>query len=151
MNVAVWCATTGCGVSKEDHLQHKDPIIRRLYRFHAYYQIRRILHDLECPTPNKDEWNPLNNHINMGAYTNLCREFGIQDTHDWRQKLDLSFGMGTMLYSPQSNMPRNPHDSKYKGKWGSGNWMPNERRVQFAKEKHDIKRMVVRFFHGMVT
>ena len=70
LNFAVWCATTGCGVSKEDHLQHKDPMIRSLYRFHAYYQIRRILHDLECPTPNNDEWNPLNNNINMGAYTN---------------------------------------------------------------------------------
>ena len=28
LNLAVWCATTGCGVSKEGHLQHKDPMIK---------------------------------------------------------------------------------------------------------------------------
>ena len=36
LNFAVWCATTGCGVSKE-HLRHKDPMTRSVFRFHAYY------------------------------------------------------------------------------------------------------------------
>lgn len=58
--------------------------------------------------------------------------------------------MGTMLYHA-SNMPRNPSLPKHKGKWETGDWMPNEIRVQFFKEKHDISRKkVVRFFswHG---
>ena len=27
LNFAIWCATSGCGVSKLDHLKHKDPMI----------------------------------------------------------------------------------------------------------------------------
>ena len=28
LNFAIWFATSGCGVSKLDHLKHKDPMIR---------------------------------------------------------------------------------------------------------------------------
>ena len=37
LNFAIWCATTGCGVSKLDHLRNKDPMIRSVFRFHTYY------------------------------------------------------------------------------------------------------------------
>jgi hypothetical protein len=42
-NMAVWFATAGCGISVEDYLNHKIPLIRSVYRFHAYYQIRKVL------------------------------------------------------------------------------------------------------------
>ena len=51
LNFAVWCATTGCGVSEQDHLQALDPMVRSLYGFHVYYQIRRILTELRVPLP----------------------------------------------------------------------------------------------------
>jgi hypothetical protein len=68
LNFAVWCATAGCGVSKIDHLGHKDPMIRSVFRFHVYYQIRRILNEMQCPLPTEDSWNALNNGINMSAF-----------------------------------------------------------------------------------
>ena len=43
LNFAVWCATTGCGVSVEDDLIPDDGLLQSVYRFHVYYQIRRIL------------------------------------------------------------------------------------------------------------
>ena len=49
LNFAI-CATSGCGVSKLDHLEHKDPMIRSVFRFHTYYQIRRILNKMQCPS-----------------------------------------------------------------------------------------------------
>ena len=64
LNFAVWCATTGSGISKEDHLQSKDPIIRSVFRFHAYYQIRRILNEMQCSLPNDPSFDPINNRIN---------------------------------------------------------------------------------------
>ena len=154
LNFAVWCATTGCGVSKEDHLRHKDPMIRSVYRFHVYYQIRRILKEMECPLPDDLSWNAYNNGININAYHRICSEFdigeGVSLAPHWRQKLDLSFGMGTMLYHVGQNIPQNPSDPKHHGKWGKGDWMPNEMRLQFTQEKHFIKHLVVRFFswHG---
>ena len=73
LNFAICCATPGCGVSKLDHLKHKDPMIRSVFRCHTYYQIRRILNEMKCPLPTDVSWNALNNGIDMNAFeTNLC-------------------------------------------------------------------------------
>ena len=42
INFAVHCATSGLGVSTE-HLNAEQAMVRSLYRFHAYYHIRRTL------------------------------------------------------------------------------------------------------------
>ena len=98
LNFAVWCSTTGCGISKRDHLKHKDPLIRSVFRFHAYFQIRRILNELDCPLPNDTSFNALNNPINKNAYEKICSEFGISPQSDFRQRLDHSNGMGAVRY-----------------------------------------------------
>ena len=98
LNFAVWCATTGCVVSKE-HLRHKDPMTRSVFRFHAYYQIRRILSEMSCPLPTEDSWNPLNNGINMNAYERICNEFGVSPRSNWLQRYDLSNGMGSYFFN----------------------------------------------------
>ena len=98
LNFAIWCATSGCGVSKLDHLKHKDPMIRSVVQFHAYYQIRRILSEMKCPLPTHRSWNPLNNDIDMNAFEQICNEFEIQNSADFRQKLDPSKGMGAIRY-----------------------------------------------------
>ena len=98
LNFAVWCATTGCGVSKE-HLRHKDLMTRSVFRFHAYYQIRRILSEMSCPLPTEDSWNPLNNGINMNAYERICNEFGVSTRSNWHQRYDLSNGMGSYFFN----------------------------------------------------
>ena len=41
INFVMWCSTTGCGVSYE-HLTHSNPMISNLFKFHVYYQIRRL-------------------------------------------------------------------------------------------------------------
>ena len=97
LNFAIWCAISGCGVSKLDHLKHKDPMIRSVFRFHTYYQIRRILNEMKCPLPTHRSWNPLNNGIDMNAFEQLCAEFKISSA-DFRQKLDPSKGMGATKY-----------------------------------------------------
>ena len=97
LNFAIWCATTGCGVSKLDHLSNKDPMIRSVFRFHTYYQIRRILSEMECPLPTDQSWNPLNNGIDINAFEQLCAEFKISSA-DFRQKLDPPKGMGATKY-----------------------------------------------------
>ena len=42
LNFAVWCASTGCGVSVNDHLNVKDNLLASVYKFHIYYQTRKI-------------------------------------------------------------------------------------------------------------
>ena len=48
LNFAVWCATTGCGISREifdkDHSNLSlPPNVRNFYVFHVYFTVRRIL------------------------------------------------------------------------------------------------------------
>ena len=97
LNFAVWCATTGCGVSKT-HLRNKDPMIRSVFRFHVYYQIRRILTEMQCPLPTDESFSALNNGINLNAFGRICSEFSISPNADFRQKLDPSQGMGAIRY-----------------------------------------------------
>ena len=76
-NMAVWFATTGCGISVNNHLNHSDPMIRSVYRFHTYYHIRRIFKFLQIPIPGDDEFHEFNNFINRNEYKKLIAEFGL--------------------------------------------------------------------------
>ena len=41
LNFAVWCASSACGVSSDEHLNYvKHPMVRAVYRFHVYYHVR---------------------------------------------------------------------------------------------------------------
>ena len=88
VNFATWCATTGCGVSLEDHLTADNPMINSLYRFHTYYQIRRILEEIKAPLPQDQAWRPTDNSYDERAYERICNEFGADpnDKSQWRVK-----------------------------------------------------------------
>ena len=103
LNFAVWCATSGCGVSKYNHLKHKNPMMRSFFRFHAYYQIRRILSEMGCPLPTESSWNAFNNYINLSAFERICNEFDIGINTNFRQKLDEYNGMGLAKFDEDNH------------------------------------------------
>ena len=84
VNFAVWCSTTGCGVSWRDHLDIDRPLARSVFRFHTYYQTRKILDELQAPLPQDQAWAPFQNPYDCRAYERLCREFGEDPHSDWR-------------------------------------------------------------------
>ncbi|GFS05150.1 hypothetical protein ElyMa_001192700, partial [Elysia marginata] len=84
LNFATWCATTGCGVSLEDHLTTADNLLQAVYRFHAYYQIRRILEEIQTPLPQDQAWDAENNPYNRRGYERICNEFGISPNTEWK-------------------------------------------------------------------
>ena len=86
LNFAVWCATTGCGVSSQDHLSSADPLMCSLYHFHVYYQARRILKEIQTPLPQDRAWSAFNNPYDRRAYERICNEFGVSPHTDWRIK-----------------------------------------------------------------
>ena len=95
VNFAVWCATAGCGVSAQDHLAAQDPMVRSLYHFHVYYQVRRILDELQAPQPQDRLWDAFDNPYDQRAYERICAEFGVSPHTDWRQNLSENSGLGT--------------------------------------------------------
>ena len=86
MNFAVWCATTGCGVSAEDHLAAPEPLMQSLYYFHVYYQMRRILDELQAPCPRIERGAPSITHT-IGERTNrYVTSLGFRPPHKLARK-----------------------------------------------------------------
>ena len=70
LNFAVWCATTGCGVSREMLFPNTDlnlsEQVRTFYQFHVYYTTRKILFEMggiqsKNALPDDPEFNEINN------------------------------------------------------------------------------------------
>ena len=86
LNFVVFCASSACGVSVE-HLNAKEPMIRSIYQFHVYYQIRRILKILEIPLPYENSFNQYNNLYNHEKFIGICSEYGVSnDLTKWRNQ-----------------------------------------------------------------
>ena len=94
LNFAVWCATSGCNVSYNDHIMASNPFIRSLYNFHVYYTIRRILTELKVALPQEQSWNAFDNSYDRTAYERICGEFRVSPSCDWRLPGDNN-GLGT--------------------------------------------------------
>lgn len=92
LNFATWCATTGCGVSVHDHITGRydfapesAQLSKSIFRFHVYYQTRRILHQMRTALPTDKSWNAFTNAYDHTAYQQICNEFGVDPQNsDWR-------------------------------------------------------------------
>ena len=62
-------------------------MIRSVYQFHVYYQIRRILNGLEIPLPYENSFNKYNNPYNHKKIIKICKEYGVScDLTRWRNQ-----------------------------------------------------------------
>ena len=76
LNFATHCTTSGLGVSTI-HLNAKQPLVRALYRFHAYYHIRRILRRMLTPLPGTEGFDKYNNAFNLEQVRRIGDEYGV--------------------------------------------------------------------------
>ena len=87
LNFAVWCSTSGCGASFNDHINVSDRFMQSLYRFHVYYTIRRILKEMQVPLPQDEgTWDAFDNPYDRTVYEEICGEFGVSPHTNWRVK-----------------------------------------------------------------
>ena len=71
LNSAVWCASSAGGVSSV-HLNYtKHPMIRAVYHFHMYYDVRQVLKRLQTPLPNGPCFNAADNPYTESDFLNL--------------------------------------------------------------------------------
>ena len=73
LNFALWCASAGCGVSFEDHLQGEKPLLASLYRFHVYHTTRRLLKELHVALPGDKSYSWYENAYDSRAYKPVLR------------------------------------------------------------------------------
>ena len=96
LNFAVWCATACCGVSAEHLTSKGENLLSSVFKFHIYYQTRKILEEMSCPIPGNQIFDATNNNIDMVKYQKLCNEFNVSPSEDFRFKGGDNGGLGTM-------------------------------------------------------
>ena len=103
LNFAVYCATQGCGVSREifDSGLDLPTQVRAFYIFHVYFTVRRILYQLGGiqsinALPEDPTFNQFNNHYDVASYKRLCSEFGIDPSSDFRYTHGANHGQGSV-------------------------------------------------------
>ena len=107
LNFAFWCATTGCGVSREILFSsgsslNLTPRIRSFYLFHVYYTTRKILYEMggiqsKCALPDDSALKQKDNPYNVAAYKRICADFGVDPSTDFRYKKGSNYGLGKVF------------------------------------------------------
>ena len=110
LNFALWCATTGCGVSREmlfsnSSLQLSGQV-RTFYQFHVYYTTRKILYEMggiqsKNALPDDPAFNQKDNPYDITSYKRICAEFGVDPSTDFRFTYGQNHGLGyvNIMYS----------------------------------------------------
>ena len=82
LNFALFCATSALGISWK-HLNHSNLIVRAVYRFHLYFHVRSILHNLGTPLPHEDGFSKVKNSYINSAYYAICNDYGVNPNGTW--------------------------------------------------------------------
>ena len=103
LNFAVWCATTGCGVSREMlfDTQSYSEQLRTFYQFHVYYTTRKILYEMggiqsKNALPDPPVFSEIRNPYDVASYKRICAEFNIDPSTDFRYTRGKNGGLGTV-------------------------------------------------------
>ena len=76
LNFAMFCATNALGISSQ-HLNHPNLLVRSVYRFHVYFHVKLILHDLSISWPYEDGFSKVKNYFIKIAYHIICERYVI--------------------------------------------------------------------------
>ena len=82
LNFALFCATSALGIFWQ-HLNHPNLLVRAVYRFHVYFHVRLILHDLGIPLPHEDGFSKVKNVYIKSAYYSICDDYGVDANQTW--------------------------------------------------------------------
>ena len=123
LNFAVWCATTGCGISRELFEDNSaiplPPNVRAFYKFHIYFTVRRILFQMGgiqsiSALPGDPTFDQFNNKYDVSSYKRICAEFGVDPSSDFRYTSGANHGLGS-VYIYITNVGPDKTSASYPG------------------------------------
>ena len=82
LNFCMFCATSALGISLQ-HFNHPNLLVSSVYRFHVYFHVQLILHDLGIPLPHEDALSKVNNACIKSAYYSICDDYGVDANETW--------------------------------------------------------------------
>ena len=65
------------------HLNHPNLLVCAVYRFHVYFHIRLILHELGISLPHEDGFSKVKKSYTESAYYSLCDDYGADANEIW--------------------------------------------------------------------
>ena len=106
LNFALWCATTGCGISRDilspsGSILNLSPQMRLFYIFHFFFTVRRILYEIGgiesvSALPDDPTFRQRDNKYEIASYKKICGEFGINPNTDFRFTHGKNHGFGAV-------------------------------------------------------
>ena len=82
LNFAMFCVTSAPGISWQ-HLNHPNLLVRSAYRFHMYFHIQLILHELGILLKHKDGFSKAKNVYMKSVYCSICDDYGVDANETW--------------------------------------------------------------------
>ena len=82
LNFALFAITSALGISWQ-HLNHLNLLLRAVYRFHVYFHIRLILHELGVSLPHEDGFKKVKNAYIKCACYSICDDYGVDEKETW--------------------------------------------------------------------
>ena len=79
LNLAMVAVTSALGISWQ-HFNHPNLLVRSVYRFHMYFHIRLILHELAISLPHEDDFCKVKNDYIKSAYYSISDDYGVDPT-----------------------------------------------------------------------
>ena len=137
LNFALWCATTGCGVSREMLFPNTrlklSAQLRSFYQFHVYYTTRKLLYRMggiqsKGALPDDPVFNQKDNPYDVAAYKSICAEFGVDPSTDFRYRKGANHGLGKVFIniSRGGSVPTGMSYPSNKAKFGDEGGDPSE-------------------------
>ena len=151
LNFAVWCATTGCGISHELFEDNSaiplPPNVRAFYKFHIYFTVRRILFQMGgiqsiSALPGDPTFDQFNNKYDVSSYKRICNEFGVDPSSDFRYTPGANHGLGSVYiwilgHGPQKTYTSYPGHDKFSDEGGTAS---KGNLIQYIKPENDANR-----------
>ena len=78
----MFCVTSALGISWQ-HLNHPNLLGRSVYRFHVYFNVQLILHELGISLPQEDGFSKVKNAHIKKAYYSIYDDYGVDANETW--------------------------------------------------------------------
>ena len=84
LNFAMFCLTSALGVSCQ-HLNHLNLLVGVVYRFHVYFHVRLIFHELHISLPHEVGFSKIKHSYSYkrSAYYSVCNQYGVNPDETW--------------------------------------------------------------------
>ena len=65
------------------HLNHPNLLVPSVYRFHVYFHVRLILHELGISLPHEYGFSKVKNAYIKSAYYSICDDYDVNANKTW--------------------------------------------------------------------